>query len=48
VLVELGVVQQRYRAVLEVLDEGVPLTVVALRYGGGAADGAPVAAPVCG
>jgi transposase-like protein len=33
VLVELGVVGQRYRAVLEVLDEGVPVTVVALRYG---------------
>ena len=33
VLVELGVVEQRYRAVLEVLDEGVPVTVVALRYG---------------
>ncbi len=28
-LVELGVVEQRYRAVLEVLDEGVPVTVVA-------------------
>jgi transposase InsO family protein len=33
VLVELGVVEQRYRAVLEVLDEGVPVTVVAARYG---------------
>ena len=32
-LVELGVVEQRYRAVLEVLDEGVPVTVVAQRYG---------------
>ena len=32
-LVELGVVEQRYRAVLEVLDEGVPVTVVARRYG---------------
>ena len=30
---ELGVVEQRYRAVLEVLDEGVPVTVVARRYG---------------
>jgi hypothetical protein len=38
VLVELGLVEQRYRAVLEVLDEGVPVTVVARRYG--AADGA--------
>jgi Helix-turn-helix domain len=33
VLVELGVVEQRYRAVLEVLDEGVPVTVVSRRYG---------------
>ena len=32
-LVELGVEEQRYRAVLEVLDEGVPVTVVARRYG---------------
>ncbi len=32
-LVELGVVEQRYRAVLEVLDEGVPVIVVARRYG---------------
>ena len=32
-LVELGVVEQRYRAVLEVLDEGVPVTDVARRYG---------------
>jgi transposase-like protein len=34
VLVELGVVEQRYRAVLEVLGEGVPVVVVvARRYG---------------
>jgi transposase InsO family protein len=33
VLVELGVVEQRYRAVLEVLEEGVPVTAVARRYG---------------
>jgi transposase InsO family protein len=33
VLVELGVVEQRYRAVLEVLDEGVAVTEVARRYG---------------
>jgi transposase InsO family protein len=33
VLVELGVVEQRYRAVLEVLEEGVPVTEVARRYG---------------
>jgi transposase InsO family protein len=32
VLVELGVAEQRYRAVLEVLD-GAPVTVVARRYG---------------
>jgi len=34
VLVELGVVEQRYRAVLEVLEEGVPVTEVARRHGG--------------
>jgi transposase len=33
VLVELGVVEQRYRAVLEVLDEGAAVTDVARRYG---------------
>jgi len=33
VLVELGVVEQRYRAVLEVLEEGVSVTEVARRYG---------------
>jgi hypothetical protein len=33
VLVELGVVEQRYRAVLEVLDEGATVTDVARRYG---------------
>ena len=32
-LVELGVVEQRYRAVLEVLDEGAPVIDVARRYG---------------
>jgi transposase InsO family protein len=32
VLVELGVVEQRYRAVLEVLEEGVPVTEVARRH----------------
>ena len=32
-LVELGVVEQRYRAVLEVLEEGTPVTEVARRYG---------------
>jgi hypothetical protein len=33
VLVELGVVEQRYRAVLEVLEEGVWVTEVACRHG---------------
>jgi transposase InsO family protein len=33
VLVELGVTEQRYRAVLEVLDEGATVTDVARRYG---------------
>jgi transposase-like protein len=33
VLVELGVVEQRYRAVLEVLGDGAPVTEVARRYG---------------
>jgi transposase InsO family protein len=32
-LVELGVVEQRYRAVLEVLQEGAPVIEVARRYG---------------
>src|SRR5262245_2943510 len=31
--VELGVVEQRYRAVLEVLEDGVPVVEVARRYG---------------
>jgi hypothetical protein len=46
VLVELGVAEQRYRAVLEVLDEGATVTDVAPVWGG-QADGARVAAPVC-
>jgi DNA-binding NarL/FixJ family response regulator len=33
VLVELGVVEQRYRAVLEVLEDGASVTDVARRYG---------------
>jgi hypothetical protein len=33
VLAELGAVEQRYRAVLEVLEEGVSVTEVARRYG---------------
>ena len=32
-LVELGVAEQRYRAVLEVLDDGASVTDVARRYG---------------
>ena len=32
-LVELGVVEQRYRAVLEVLEEGTSVTEVARRHG---------------
>ena len=32
-LVELGVVEQRYRAVLEVVEDGAPATEVARRYG---------------
>ena len=32
-LVELGAVEQRYRAVLEVLEEGASVTEVARRYG---------------
>lgn len=32
-LVELGVVEQGYRVVLEVLQEGAPVTEVARRYG---------------
>jgi hypothetical protein len=46
VLVELGVAEQRYRAVLEVVEEGVPVTEVARRWGG-SSDGAPVAGPLC-
>jgi transposase InsO family protein len=33
VLVELGVVEQRYQAVLEVLNDGVPIVEVAARFG---------------
>jgi transposase InsO family protein len=33
VLVELGVVEQRYQAVLEVLNDGAPITEVAVRFG---------------
>ncbi len=34
-LVELGFVEQRYRAVLEVLEDGATVTDVARRYGVG-------------
>ena len=47
-LVELGLVEQRYRAVLEVLDGAASVTDVARRYGVGAADGAHVAAALRG
>jgi hypothetical protein len=47
VLVELGAVEQRYRAALEVLEEGVSVTEVARPVRRGPADGARVAAPVC-
>ena len=45
VLAELGVVEQRYRAVLEVLD-GATVTDVALRYGV-VRQSARLAAPLC-
>jgi transposase-like protein len=53
VLVELGLVEQRYRAVLEVLDDGATVVEVARRYGVGppmrsqnaSADGPAVQAP---
>ena len=32
-LVELNVVEQRYRVVLEVLEDGLPVTEVAMRHG---------------
>ena len=32
-LVELNVVEQRYRVVLEVLEDGLPVTEVAIRHG---------------
>jgi transposase-like protein len=35
VLVELGLVEQRYKAVLEVLNDGASVTDVARRYGAG-------------
>ena len=34
-LVELGLVEQRYKAVLEVLEDGASVTDVARRYGVG-------------
>ena len=47
-LVELNLVEQRYRAVLEVLNDGASVTDVARRHGVVAADGARVVAPVRG
>lgn len=41
-LVELGLVEQRYKAVLEVLNDGVTVTEVARRHGeGGPGGGIP-------
>ncbi len=45
-LVELNVVEQRYRVVLEVLEDGLPVTEVAMRHGVQPADRAHVAAAV--
>jgi hypothetical protein len=42
---ELDVVEQRYQAVLEVLD-GIPVTEVAERFGGLPPDGAPAGGPL--
>ena len=47
-LVELGLVEQRYQAVLEVLNDGATVTDVARRYGVAAPDGARVVAPLRG
>ncbi len=43
-LVELGLVEQRYKAVLEVLDGAVSVTDVARRYGVGRPGGHPAGA----
>jgi hypothetical protein len=47
VLVELGLVEQRYRAVLEVLDDGATVVEVARRYGVAHPDPAWVVAALC-
>jgi hypothetical protein len=49
-LVELGLVEQRYQAVLEVLNDGATVVDVAPSLWGGAPDGARLAHPVrdCG
>jgi len=46
VLVELNVVEQRYRVVLEVLEDGLPVTEVAIRHGVSRQTVQHVAAPV--
>ena len=48
VLVELGVVEQRYQAVLEVVNQGVSVTEVAVPVRGDAPVGASLVAPVRG
>ena len=45
-LVELGLVEQRYKAVLEVLDDGASVTDVARRYGVGRQTVHTLAAPL--
>ena len=47
-LVELGLVEQRYQAVLEVVNQGVTVTEVARPVRGDASDGASLVAPVRG
>ena len=44
VLVELGLVELRYQAVLEVVNQGATVTDVAVRVGGDASDGASLVA----
>ena len=48
VLVELGLVEQRYQAVLEVVNQGATVTEVARPVRGDAPDGASLVAPVRG
>ena len=47
-LVELGLVEQRYQAVLEVLNDGATVTRCRSSVWGGASDGARVVAPLRG